>query len=162
AQFSFDELTPGSYELVADCPDPRMPYSAYQPLQIYRDMEKVSISLSPSPTIQLSIEGEDGKRIDPQLISVMARRKDLSGVGASLRLKDGMTVLPGRWELTVTPAGNLYPISISAGNPDNIQHGRGDAWNEFLIAARGRVALKATMASGAAALHGRVTKSLGD
>ena len=143
--FSFSELSPGPYELVADCSGARYSYGAYQRLQLYRDTDKLSVQLGLVPNIQLSIEDQAGKSIDPQLVSVQARRKDLSGEGPAQRLRDGMKLLPGRWELTVAPAGNLYPVSISGVGFDNTEHGRADGWTEFLFTGRGRVGLKVIM-----------------
>ena len=159
--FTFDELSPGPFELVADCPGARNSYGAFQRLQLYRDTDKVSMQLGLVPTIQLSIEDEAGKSIDPRLVSVMARRKDLAGEGSPQRLRDGMSLLPGRWDLSVGASGNLYPVSIYGVGVENLERARADAWSEFLIL-RGRIGLKVTMASGAATVHGRVTKALGD
>jgi len=159
--FAFTELSPGAYDLVADCPG-RFATAAYQRMQLSRDTDRVLIQLAPVPVVQLSFEDHAGKPIDPQLVSVLARRKDLSGEGPPQRLRDGTPMLPGRWELTVAPAGNLYPVSISGFNIENPEPKRADAWNEFLIPARGRFNMKVVMSSGAPSVHGRVTKSLGE
>jgi hypothetical protein len=118
--------------------------------------------LAPVPVVQLSFEDQTGKPIDPQLVSVLVRRKDLSGSGPPQRLRDVTPLLPGHWEFRVAPAGNLYPVSISGLNVENLVSARADAWNEFLIAPRGRSSLKVVMSSGASSVHGRVTKSLGE
>jgi len=159
--FSFEHLPRGDYELLAECDIPRNPTAFYQRFSIDRDTDGLNLNLAPMPVIQLSIEGADGKAIDTRSVRVLARRKDLAGEGAPLQLKDGMTLVPGRWELTVPPAGSLYPVSISGGGPENPERRRPDAWNEFLIT-RGRAALKITMASGAGSVHGRVTQSLNE
>lgn len=164
--FSFDQLSRGNYELVAEFA-PTTPTrdceraAAYLSFYLGRNDTK-PLRLGTIPSIQLSLEDKDGKIVDPSLVTVVARRKDLSGEGTPFEIKDGAVLLPGRWEITASTRGNLYPVSISLSNPGTPQRGRGDAWNEFVLTARGRVTLKVLVATGAASLRGRVTKSISD
>jgi len=160
-QFSFDHLAPGNYELVADASQSRPPSGAYRRFFMDRDTG-FPLQLGPNPIVRLGIQEQDGKPVDQRAVSVLARRKDLSGEGYTQRLKDGAALLPGRWEIAAAPAGDFYPVAISMHGAESMQPGRADTWNEFLVGPRPRVDLQLTLAVGAAGLRGRVTRSINE
>ena len=161
-QFSFSQLAPGNYELLADASQGRPPSAAYRKLFLGRDVAGLPLQLSQIPTIQISTQEKEGRSIDPRSIFVLARRKDLSGAGATQRLKDGSALLPGRWDISVGPTAELYPVSIAVHGAEHVQPGRADTWNEFLLGSGRRVDVTVTMSSGAAALRGKVTRSINE
>ena len=166
-RFTFDQLSGGNYELVAEF-IPSRPSStceqsaAYQAFHLGRDEKKI-LELGRIPAVQISLDDADGKTVDSSLVTVVARRKDLAGEGIPFEIKSGAIMLPGRWEMTASARGNVYPVSMTLLTAGSVQRGgRGDAWNEFLVHARMGVALKVRVATGAASLRGRVTKSISD
>jgi hypothetical protein len=164
--FSFDQLSQGNYELLAEfTPVSRSGCdhtAAYQAFNLARDEKAKILDLYKIPAVQLSLEDKDGKTVDPSLVTVVTRHKDLSGEGTPFEIKSGASVLPGRWEMTASARGNLYPVSMTLLGAGAVQRGgRGDAWNEFLVP-RGGGALKVLVGTGAASLRGRVTKSISD
>ena len=71
--------------------------------------------------------------------------------------------MPGRWDFSVAPTAQLYPVSMTMhGGAEHTAPGRADTWNEFLLGSGRRTELTVTMASGAAGVRGKVTRSLGE
>jgi hypothetical protein len=159
-RFQFSELAPGAYDLLADGLQCRNPLGAYQRFFLDHDIERMILPLNQVPIIQLSIEDTGAKAVDSRAASVLIRRKDLSGEGSTMQVKDAMPVLPGHWEIAISTAADLYPVSIDLRGADHTRQARADAWNEFLI--RGKSNLKVTVSSGPATVRGRVTQSINE
>lgn len=90
-QFSFQNLAPGIYELLASATMGRYQYGAYQRINFERDQE-IRLNLQAVPNIQISIEERDGKRIDSRSVTVFTRRTTLAGTGPSLRIRDSTPI----------------------------------------------------------------------
>jgi Carboxypeptidase regulatory-like domain len=161
-QFTFQNLAPGTYELLASTSMGRYQYGAYQKIQLERDLE-IRVNLQAVPTMQIGIEERDGKRIDPRAFVVFTRRTTLAGTGPSLRIRDGMPILPGRWEIAVQPAADFYPVSIAVEGRDLRPGGRADGWHEFLaLPGRYNVLTRIVVSAKPAGIRGKVTGPGGD
>jgi protocatechuate 3,4-dioxygenase beta subunit len=161
-RFGFSQLAPGNYELVAEASQGRRPSAAFRSFFMDRDVAGLPLQLGQIPSVQISIQEQQGRTIDPRSITVLARRKDLSGEGATLRLQNGAPLLPGRWDIAVAPTAEMYPVSIAMQGADQTRAGRADTWNEYTLSPRNQVDLTITISSGAAAVHGKVTRSINE
>jgi len=162
--FKFNPTAPGPYELAAQSAGDR--YSggnraAWLPIAVDRDRTDYRINLTSLPELRVTVEDTKGQAIDLQTVSILARRKDLSGDGKpeTLRLTKGSAPLaPGRWDLALAPSATHYVAGFSGQNLDILQRGRADGWNEVVLQGTGSGAayVKFVLSSSPGALHGTV------
>jgi len=129
-----------------------MQYGGYWKLEIDRDMER-DFGMEPARRVQLTIEDEGGKRIDPKRVPVFVRRKTLAGEGPPVKLGD--TILPGRWEAHVVTPPNQYLVSIGQPGRSLPTSGHALDWLEFVVAYVMNF-VRVVVSSHPAALHGKV------
>lgn len=154
-RYSFDQLPPGVYELVAYTgqggPSAQ---GAYERFSLGGNLE-MNLSLTSFPTLDILYMEKGGRKIDPRTISVMARRKDLSGEGTPQRIpSEHAELLPGRWEISIRTPPDLYPASIGARLEQRAE--RADGWNEILLSRRYMMPVRVMLSSRPAVLRGRV------
>jgi hypothetical protein len=156
--FQFPATGPGQYELYAQAPaDPHVGIqAAYQVFTAYGDRTDLRLTLRPLPQVQFIFRDNQGQPIDYHSVRVIARRKDLAGVGKTQTLElatDRLAFLPGRWDLAIEAPG-YFVSSFSAGRPASGDPPHADGWNELVINAGGeaRFVLSATPGS----VHGQV------
>ncbi len=121
--FSFDQLTPGTYELFAE--DGAM--SAYRKILVNGDLDGLDVELAPSPPLRFRFEETGGTPLETERISVLARRKEPEEGDARI-VWPGTAALPaGTWELNVACGSGMYVAAIRA------DAAAGQAWNEVVV-----------------------------
>ena len=136
--FSFNPAAPGSYELYAQAPaDSKLGIqAAYVAFNVSSDRADIRLNLRPLPQLQFVFRDTKGQLIDYHAVRVMARRRDLAGIGRTQTLElagDRLAFLPGRWELALAPEPGLFVSSLSNSRPQPAEPARADGWNEFVI-----------------------------
>jgi hypothetical protein len=152
AAFRFTSLAPGAYEIYVEAhenpPGARF-YGGYTEFRLERNTPNLGVLLNQIREMQFGFQGMSGR--------IVARRKDLAGVGPvqQLELSASNRALlgPGRWELAVIPPlGNyvsgFFPAARGA---------RPDGWNEIQVPRSGLVTI--ALSGGASAMHGIVKES---
>jgi len=161
--FHFDSIGPGLYELYAQAPSDRRVggglQAAFLPLLVDRERAEAHLRLGPLADLQILVEDTQGQPVDFTLFQVMARRKDLSGDGKpeTLRPNRGhVSLLPGRWDLALTPTAGYYVAKFSAIQSDNAGRDRADGWNE-IAAAGGPLTVQFVLSPHPGVVRGAVT-----
>jgi hypothetical protein len=137
-RFTFEHIAPGAYELYAQGSDSRSRslLMAYMPLEIDQD-RAVTVDLAPLFSVQFSFLDTSGKPVDPTGLTLLLRRKELSGAGKQqyLALDDGNRARldPGRWELALGPSASWYAARFTGPGP-RTPTGPAAGWNEFVVA----------------------------
>ena len=161
--FTFDQLSPGTYELSATAivPQARLMLAGYLKLVVDHDLEGVSLPLGPLPELELVFENSRGQYVPARSMEVWARRKELAGEGPAKRLRpdNNESLAPGPWEISVVPPRDSYVTSISARGRSDTSPAAVNGWKEFSLAPGDRLLLKAVLSSSLAALSGTVTLS---
>ncbi|MGA2588866.1 MAG: carboxypeptidase-like regulatory domain-containing protein [Bryobacteraceae bacterium] len=161
--FRFDNIAPGSYELVADGGEDtsgRGRLGAYREMTVDNDMDGVQVQITRWRETEFRIEDEKGNRIETSRAKITARRKDLDGGGRAqvLKIENNSAALgPGRWEIAITPPSGYYAASFSGYGLADSQHGRADGWNEVVL--RDFSAIWIKLSSRPASVHGVVTSA---
>ncbi len=157
--FAFEQLAPGTYELVADADEPngRGKMGTYQEISIDQDKE-LSVHVTSWRPTEFRVQDEKGNRIDVDKVKITARRKDLDGGGRAEVLKvvnDHAALGPGRWEISVVPPVTYYPLQVGANfGGSESAGGRADGWNEVYV--RGFDSIMIKLSSHPASIHGLV------
>jgi hypothetical protein len=167
--FRFNPQAPGPYELYAQAQgnDRRGggTTAGYRTLLLDRDRADNRINLGALPDVRFLFEDTKGQPVDLRKVQVLARRKDLSGDGAteSYRPAPGtLKLLPGRWDLSVTPSASYYAASFSGPGNEGAQRGRADGWNEMVLAGPGPETVKFVLSPTPATVHGVVSDASHD
>ncbi|SPE43071.1 conserved hypothetical protein [Candidatus Sulfopaludibacter sp. SbA3] len=163
--FRFPPVAPGEYELYAEGPGDGsyncFMLGGYMPLPV-RDRDLTDIQM-PVPCVretQLSVTDKGGQYISPQRVQLLARRKDLAGVGESKSLPIAISRVqlpPGRFELLLKPPPNYCVVGFSyfGARAEITDKGRPDGWNEILAGSGGT--LRFTLSSTPGTMHGLVS-----
>lgn len=147
--FHFPPVAPGDYEFYAEGPGDgtgRCPaVGTYLPLTIKeRDRDHDDISL-PVPCIRdtgVQLVERKGMPLNPATVKVLARRKDMAGVGETQQLEvmgnrynTSVRIAPGRWELMAIPPPGYCVVEFGSRftRSEGTQRTRADGWNEILI-----------------------------
>ena len=155
-RFAFENLAPGAYELFATSQVNRYQYGAYQRITIERDRE-ISFSLTSIPMLSIVLTDQAGKFVDRRVADITARRVTLAGTGSVLRLRDGVEIPPGRWEVSVNPTVDYFPASIMVDGRDLTPGGRADGWHEFPVASGRYAQMRIALSSRPAGVQGKVS-----
>ena len=157
--FHFVGLAPAAYEVYAETQG--NPYQASYTSLGGLDHD-TSVTLQLLPVRERQIEVNPAPPGGSASVQILARRKDLAGVGepAALRVANNRALLtPGRWELMPTPPPGYYVSGFSGSPPGRGEVSRPDGWNE--VAAAYYSSIRFTLSSGPGAVHG-VVKSSGE
>ena len=157
-QFSFESVAPGDYELLAHGFRGGM-IAGYEPVHVEKDLEVVTLPVNQLPVVRPVFEMQDGTPVDPKLITIVGRRKALSGEGpgevltasGAGRRSDQFEVLPGRWRILVLTPPNLYPVSMSRAK------GRIDGWTEVDFGESRTDRLRIVLSDRPGSIRGKVT-----
>jgi protocatechuate 3,4-dioxygenase beta subunit len=153
--FSFDELAPGPYELLAESAE-QPPLVGYQRTNLAGEQQTIELSLGPAPAVRVRCSEKAGKSLDKNQISIFVRRKDGAPNASPQRIVcDTPTPLaPGRWEFAATGPAGAYVASITNAE-------RGSEGYEFSMTAGQDHAIGVVFGSNPAAVRGKVTTSDG-
>ncbi|HLY16282.1 MAG TPA: carboxypeptidase-like regulatory domain-containing protein [Bryobacteraceae bacterium] len=157
--FSFDQIAPGNYELIAEADDPfgRGKLGTYREMPVDNDTE-IQVQLNPWRETEFRMQDEKGNSVDVSGAKITARRKDLDGGGHPevLKLNNGRAALgPGRWEMSAAPPAGYYATALIGGSglPES-QRGRADGWTEVMLRDANAILIK--LSSRPASIHGLV------
>jgi hypothetical protein len=157
--FRFGGLAPGPYELYVEArenpPGTRM-LAGYAELRLDRNISSFGLLTSLVRPTPFDFQGVNTGGVNTA--GVVARRKDLAGIGAPevLQLTDNRAPLPpGRWEFSVTPPPGYFVSRFLPAARDG--NARPDGWNEVLV--QNFTAMRITFAGGAGTIHGIVKAS---
>lgn len=155
-RFVFDQLPPGSYEILAESSESGRPLVAYQALWLSGDIENLHLEPNPAPTVSLACEDAAGRRLDPAQVMVFLRRKQPPEEAAPRRLvcNSRESLTPGAWEMAVLTPPELYAAAISA------ERGKLEG-NRFSVALAQPLSLRIALSDAPAALRGKVTTADG-
>jgi hypothetical protein len=150
--FRFASLAPGPYEIYVEAhenPPGARYYGGYTEFRLERNTPNFNVLLNPIRETQIGFQGVSGR--------IVARRKDLAGVGPAQELllspSSRALLAPGRWELAIIPPPGYY----AAGFYPATRGSRPDGWNEIQVQRSGLVTI--TLSGGASGMHGVVKQS---
>jgi hypothetical protein len=162
--YTFKPMAPGTYELLADVPSdrarPRM--ASFQMLTVDRDLTDVRVAPGPLPTVQFVFEDTAGHPLMMPEGSLTARRKDAAGESDAQPIPSAVTLLPGRWEIAVTPGPSYCVAGFVAPQQESAGEGRYDGWNEIALASGSQNIVKFVLSPSPAAIGGAVKNAGGD
>lgn len=155
-RFVFDQLPPGSYELLAESSETGRHLVAYRALWLSGDIENLHLEPNPAPTVSSVCEDAAGRRLDPAQVLVFLRRKQPPEEAGPRRLvcNSRESLTPGIWEMAVLTPPELYAATVSA------ERGKLDG-NRFSLALAQPLVLRIVLSDAPAALRGRVTTADG-
>jgi hypothetical protein len=164
--FAFAPVAPGREEIYAAAPgvgEDCLIRGNNQPVtNLTRDLT-VSLTMAPCtlPT-GITIAQEGGQRLDPAQFQVLARRKDIAGVGTpfALKVENGAALLPpGRWEVTLKTPPGYCVVRFVGSRMYRTAASRADGWNEFTVmqSANSSGFAYFTVSSSPGGIHGTVT-----
>lgn len=159
AAFQFAGLAPAVYEIYAEIQG-NPSQAAYTSLGGLDHDSSVTLQLQPVRERQVEVSPAPPGGLAS--VQIMARRKDLAGVGApeTLRVANNRaSMAPGRWELMLTPPPGYYVSGFSGSLPGRGDVSRPDGWNE--AATNYYSSIRFTLSSSPGAVHG-VVKSSGE
>ena len=159
SEFHFDNLAPGPYELFAETESRSGMLGTYTQFAMDRDRADMRLALYPIADTAFFIRDEGGKAVEAKTAQVLARRKDLAGVGPAQTLRiDGSRAFlgPGRWELMLAPMPGYYVSRFSGPTYERPERKRADVWNEITVGA-GYAPVFFGLASNPGSLRGTVT-----
>ncbi len=124
---SFNALSPGDYEILAEGDSNRGKLAAFQQVQLYGS-RVIELFMRPLPEIRL-------KKTVP--VNIFARRADLAGPSAEIIpiTADHIQLAPGFWQLTALPGPGSYLAGIAmdaAGNRRQPRDGHPDWFQAYL------------------------------
>jgi hypothetical protein len=175
--YTFPGLAPGRYELFAGSQsvEPHTgpygryradPYASYRNLYLLNESESCAVLLNPVAAAALAVEDQSGGPVFTDKVIIWMRRKDLAGVREAQRLPGRVVTLPpGPWEVRVETPPEMCPVSVSIpGTRRNtaVSAARADGWIEVYAPDHGSSTLRVMVSRRPAAIHGKVTSSLGD
>ncbi|MEO7653213.1 MAG: carboxypeptidase-like regulatory domain-containing protein, partial [Bryobacteraceae bacterium] len=158
--YRFDELSPGSYELLAELQSGGAPLASHREIYIDRDSEGVGLQVAPMPVVTFQTESRDGIALRANTLLITARRKDLAGESRSMQIgtENGLFT-PGYWEVAVLPPSSHYVASIAATPARGRSRAGANAdWKEIYFGA-GNTRVKVVVSQRPAHLIGKVTAS---
>lgn len=159
--FRFNPQAPGMYELYAQASAERRSgevRAIYQTLFLNRDRDDIRLDLQSLPQVQFILKDTQGRTVDYHDVLVMARRKDLSGIGKTQALElsgERLAFLPGRWDLALIPPRGYFVEALTGAMPPR-DNRRADGWNEVMLSNLPTV-LQYVLSAAPGGVHGTVT-----
>ncbi len=98
--------------------------ASFQLLMVDRDLTNVGAPLSPLPTVQFVFEDTSGHPLMLPEGSLLARRKDAASDGKAEQILSKLTLLPGRWDVAITPGPSYYVAGFEAPQQGSASDGR--------------------------------------
>ena len=159
-QFTFDELAPGRYELLAVGREHQTEFASHRQILVERDSEELKVHLLPLAKFSLHFEAEAGNDLAPENVQALVRRKDLAGISSTKEIPTaGGELLPGGWEIRISPSEEYYSVSITGRAVADKSRSWAGGWREIHVHPAERVTLRARLSSDPALLAGMVTQS---
>ena len=161
--FSFDGIAAGQYELTSEVRTQyRSHFGAHVPLLVDRDLQSIALPMSPISPVKVVFSDTEGKDMAVG-VALFARRKDLDGDGAAVKIAPDKTELaPGNWEFFVQPPAGAYAVSVTPANQAPQTGLRADGWTPIYLEPGGKPALRVVLSLHPAAVSGRVTASVNE
>jgi protocatechuate 3,4-dioxygenase beta subunit len=150
-RFTFDALSPGNVELVAESNVAGRSQSAYARLWLSGDLEGVTLDPAPSPAVQFRCEDREGKPLGSREASLMMVRTSPPDEARSQRLPCGeaAAVSVGTWRLSVsTPSQYFVADLLVQRQPvlsNELQMLPGQSFEITLVASPSPAALRGTV-----------------
>jgi hypothetical protein len=163
-KFTFNPMAPGTYELQAEVPAARYRgrLAWFQVLTVDRDLSDLRIVPSPLPTVQFAFEDSHGRRMTVPEGKLLLRSRSLAGEGTAQNTPAAATLLPGRWEVALTPDPSYCVVGFQAPQQESAADGRFDGWNEILLAPGSQNVVKFVLSSAPATIGGTVKNANGE
>ena len=154
--FSFDQLAPGQYDILAESADAGSALSASRTVSVVSERETVSIELAPSPSLRIRCEELSQRAFPARNVSLFVRRLERGADASSRRIACGerITLTPGHWEMATAPPPDYYVASIRGAEPS------GSAYS-FALMSRQSLEVHVAFSSRTATLGGKVRTSDG-
>jgi hypothetical protein len=154
-KFTFAELAPGSYELIAESM-PQPPLAAYRKLWLSGDIEGLVLSRASAPSVSINCKERDGEILDPRQVSSFLSRSAPPADSGPRRILCGekVTLGPGKWQMAVATPSQYYIDSVTS-----IQ--KSATSNEFTLMPGQTVEITVVLSSKPASLRGHVIASGG-
>jgi hypothetical protein len=147
--FSFDELAPGAYEVLAEAGTP--PLAAYQRVNVAAEQQTVELALAAAPAVRVRCAEKSGRPLDTRLISIFVRRKDGPADASPQRVlcDQPAPLAPGRWEFAAAAPASAYVASVANAE-------RGTEGYEFTLATGQDHQINVVFGSNPGGIHGRI------
>ncbi len=102
--FSFEELTPGRVELIAESAPPGRSQAGYASLWVSEDQDTIVLDAAPAPVVQFRCQDAGGKPFTSRDVSLAMLRTSPAEDPRSERAECGgsVTVGVGTWQMSVT------------------------------------------------------------
>lgn len=111
--FSFDQLAPGTYELIAESGGAR-PLTDYRRVVVSKEVETAGLTLGTPPSLRVACEEERGRPVDALSISIFVRRiATTAEAPQQMKCGEEAALSPGDWEIAAVGPGNWYLSSWS-------------------------------------------------
>jgi hypothetical protein len=158
--FSFTALSPGYYELLAEAGEGESRLAAHLEVHIAGDVRGVNLALRPVPSVRIDVRQTGGGLIRDEGVTILARRKELSGEGETIRLeRPSERLVPGFWEVAALPESSSYlsAISLRFDLRRRSRAGQNPDWYELYVENSAYSSLTVTVSPRPATLNGKVT-----
>jgi protocatechuate 3,4-dioxygenase beta subunit len=153
--FEFRAEAPGRYELEIDGRHYALgQVTGWTEFTADRDIENLHVVANRDASVQIEVLDQNGNTLDPRAVTVLARRRDLSGAGVPRALKAGerTSLAAGRWEMALAASPGYYPVKFDAAGARG--RGRADGWNQLSALYSGTV--RFVVSTRPASIGGRV------
>jgi hypothetical protein len=159
--FLFKPAAPGPYELAALTAEDRRAgiRAAWMPVQVDRDND-YRVTLGPLTEVRFEVEDSKAQAIHLATVTILARRKDLTGESrpVTLRLNEGrVPMAPGRWQLSLVAGPDQYVAGFTGPSAGTLANRRADGWNEMVLGGAALEVVRFVLAPNPGAVHGTVS-----
>jgi hypothetical protein len=143
--------------------------AAYLALDLNRDLSDIRLALAPLPVVQFTVQDSKGRRLDARGMKLMAVRQDAAGeaavetlnLGAGEGIAGRVALLPGKWDVAVTPPATYYVAGFVPPGALEPLAGRADGWNEMRLRPGAEHEVKFVLSNLPGAIGGTVRDAAG-
>ena len=114
-RFTFDELAPGRYELIAESLTSGQKLTGYATVWLKEDIDDVLLEGAPVPVIQFRCEDPEGKPLATKSMSMMVSRSSPPDDSRTQYLSCGeaATGSVGSWQIVISTPADFYVAGVS-------------------------------------------------
>jgi protocatechuate 3,4-dioxygenase beta subunit len=155
-RFTFDEVSPGDYELIAESSLGGQQQVGYAKLVATGDMDSISLGSAPAPALRFRCADREGKAAAGKDVSLLARRTSPPDEPRTQRLACGesATLMVGVWQYSIFTPGEYYVSSV-------LDHGKASESNELGLLPGDKGEVTAVLSQQAGSLKGKVSGQSG-